>query len=1072
MANLAPPVTQPLTPSPATDKAFTLEGLTANPQGFATPVVPDLQTNTEVHTQEIAQEQQNNAVPLGDVVAENVAQNQIVPLLMKQAGREDLLDDPAFQLTSDVFKEHVQKDVPEEFWDEFDPDDIKSLGQLQQRKAELVEWQESQKIAQAKGVGTGVGLSVLASVLDPAAYALALGTEGVLAPVILTNKLTRLGRAVKGGLLASAGTAPVEGYLAYQDPTYDASDAIISTLTAGAFVGAIAGRMTPEERVLSQMRTSLVAHEAAQSGAVATPKGQKEFAGNVNPDGSFKTAAQVNKDFFKRNARSGTFAANWRLDRGADNFSSNSPKVRALSSVLFDDVAPAKGVLQGETASLWKTRERGRVTRDYMKSHKNTLKAFTEETGASWTKGFQTQKEFNKLVTKALRGQEVTSEAVKKHATEVRRLYDEIAEMARNPGGKEGIGHAIPVKGAEDMKVEDYVNRRWSPQAMDNAIERLGSADAVQKLIASSIRNMDSTTAMEVAGHLMSVTKRSKMGGLDLNRLEASGENLELFLTREHGLKPEEAGRIAGSLKRLTGGTDAGRTGNLKHRLDIDEAMVEDLLESDIDSLFGSYSNTMLGNIALARHGIDSEDTFRRLVQDAQDESYSPAIKSGMDQRKRDRESVNLQEAYDHLIGRPVRDNPASGFSTTGRLLRKFNYSRLMNMVGIAQLAELSNIMAHTGVKAFLANVPELAKLKRRAASGDFTDELLEELSDLTGGLGDFRLLHRSAQRVEEFGGAEGMREGWLSWGERKLDGMNNITSDISGFNLINQQLHAMTLKSMTQTFMDAARTGKHTLSVDRLRELGIDDALMKNIKKELMKASRDGNGKVKKLNLEDWDDATRVKFGNALRRWNNTIIQENDFGVLPGFMSHPAVKLLMQFKSFMVGAYSKQLLNNIKHADRKTAMVAIGGLVGGCLSYTTYVYASAIGREDKEQYLKRMMSTKALAAGSLQRSSWASIMPGIIDIPSSLGAYDPIFDTRAGSGLNSNWLTGSASYDLAVNGVGKLGSELVESAKQQEFTQNTARSIAGVLPFQNALVIRNVLNTLYGHLRTDPNYD
>lgn len=1005
----------------------------------------------------------------GDVIAEAYDQNQIIPMLLRQANRPDMEDDPTFNLTPDVFKEHVQgAGVPEQFWDEFDPASTRSLGQLQERVQEIKAFQEREKILMSKGAVAGVGTSVLASLLDPAAIGVGIATEGALAPYILAGKATRVTRAVRAGILTMAGTAPVEGYIAYNDPTYDASDAIISTLAAGHFGAALAARTRPYDRAIMDLHQAAIADEAAQAGAKVTPKGRSEFGKFVDEDGTPQSAEKVNTSFFERNKGWKTFASNLRLDRAATNMGSDSQKVRGLSSVLFEDPAAAKGTLKGETATLWKSREQGRVMRTYLKAKQVQFKGFMQEKGYSWTDSFRAQREFNLEVTRALRGQEVASEAVKKQAAEVRRLYDDISRQLSNtaPEGKVG---AKPVKGHESATVEDYVNRRWSAASMDAMVNKMGK-EGTQKLIAGALRGMSGETAMEVADHLMQVTMRSRQGGLNIDGITKEGANLEGFLAREHGFDEADSKRIADSLRRLTGGKDAGNASNLKARLDLDESAVEELLENDIDTLFSGYANTMLGHVALARQGIPDQASFERLVQEAQEELYSTPIKGKKDEWNRKNQIKNLQEAYDHLVGRPVGEDPNTAYATTGRLLRKFNYSRLMNMVGLAQIAEFGVMASHVGYKSMLRNMPELAKLQRKMKNGDFKDDLVEELSDLMGGWGDYRLLHRSAQRIEEFGGTEGK----LSKTERALDGMNAITTDISGFNYINQVLHVYAMKSMAQTFLDVARTGKkHVLSTDRLRELGIDDALMKQIKAEMVKsggAQWSSSGKLKTMNLERWDAEVRVKFGNALRRWGNTVIQENDFGEMPAFMSTTTGKLLMQFKSFMLGSYVKQVVNNVKHADRLSAMMLFNTTFSGALSYLAYVGASSVGREDQDKYLERMLDTKAVAAGAFQRSSISAFIPGIIDTPAMLGVYDPVFDTRA-SGLQSNLITGSASYDLGSKAV-TFGQEAVEAIKDEEFTSQTARSFFSLVPFQNALGIRNALNVLYDELPEDMSFD
>lgn len=126
--------------------------------------------------------------------------------------------------------------------------------------------------------------------------------------------------------------------------------------------------------------------------------------------------------------------------------------------------------------------------------------------------------------------------------------------------------------------------------------------------------------------------------------------------------------------------------------------------------------------------------------------------------------------------------------------------------------------------------------------------------------------------------------------------------------------------------------------------------------------------------------------------------------------------KLLMQFKSFMMGAYTKQLLNNVKHADRVTTMMFLNGTFAGLVSYLAYVGASSAGKSsyERERYLDKMLDPMQMAAGAFQRSSISTIIPGIIDMPAMLGLYDPLFDTRA-SGLQSNLITGSCPSSCVV---------------------------------------------------------
>ena len=62
-----------------------------------------------------------------------------------------------------------------------------------------------------------MALRMGAAITDPFAIAVSIGTEGVAAPAIWGNKLSRLGRVFRGSATAATTNAAIEAYLVSQN---------------------------------------------------------------------------------------------------------------------------------------------------------------------------------------------------------------------------------------------------------------------------------------------------------------------------------------------------------------------------------------------------------------------------------------------------------------------------------------------------------------------------------------------------------------------------------------------------------------------------------------------------------------------------------------------------------------------------------------------------------------------------------------------------------------------------------------------------------------------------------------
>jgi hypothetical protein len=171
--------------------------------------------------------------------------------------------------------------------------------------------------------------------------------------------------------------------------------------------------------------------------------------------------------------------------------------------------------------------------------------------------------------------------------------------------------------------------------------------------------------------------------------------------------------------------------------------------------------------------------------------------------------------------------------------------------------------------------------------------------------------------------------------------------------------------------------------------------------------------------------------------------------------MANPAVRLKMQFRTFMLGSWDAQFMSNsyaLMQGDRARALAYFSSsMFAAAIAHTLRVSLVAAGmpEEQRKQYLDRMLSPKALAAASFSRAGWSSFLPGAIDTVIQPLGFDPLFSYRS-TGLSQD-IFGNPAIDMIddiYNGAGSVGRSLRDgrTLSKHEVTSFTN----GLLPFQN----------------------
>jgi hypothetical protein len=235
---------------------------------------------------------------ISDAIAANTSYSQIAGAaidqewisswVLKSGNGEDLTPNYNFEINDIVPDketwDELKKGVNEEFLDAFNITD--SLPVLRRTKAKILDVQEKTAILNSKGMVTGVTARLLAAVLDPSAWTLAIATDGVMAPAIIMNKASRLTRIVRGGLAAGTTNAAIEMSLASQNPTLGLREVLIASGAGFVLGGTLRGlratnRIDDDEAAMIKAVDDFVkvkeGQDVVESGLEFTTKGNKRY---------------------------------------------------------------------------------------------------------------------------------------------------------------------------------------------------------------------------------------------------------------------------------------------------------------------------------------------------------------------------------------------------------------------------------------------------------------------------------------------------------------------------------------------------------------------------------------------------------------------------------------------------------------------------------------------------------------------------------------------------------------------------------------------------------------------------
>ena len=1075
----------------------------------------DLIVNTDyLSTQDeklLKETEEKEKISIGEGIKLAAQQEMILPSLLKSFSQPELEPNYDFRLDDELFDD-LSKDIDPSYWDEFS--NASSKQQAYQIRQRILDAQEANKKLQTLGF-TGTALRVGAAILDPAALAADAVTFGLARPFIYANRASRISKYIRGGFIGSGQAALVTTPVVITDPTRDIDEIGYAAMMGGAITSGLTRFLGPKHPDINkfdakseELAKAIEKKTLKEDGFKPTDKGNKYFSSDKNPEINnnideidnltaknevMLPSKQFIKDvkegveaddllnnFFDRLDKTPEVAGKLRIDKSFLLRKSNNPRMRAASEKLLEDSVGNKDYSRSIlTADIHKNNYAGTRLTSFYKDYEPAFEQYLKEIGKT-TKfksyNLNDRMQFSNLVSRAVRGEVVDFLSVTKGANATRKLFKGMLDDLRKDG----------VEGAADiLDNPNYFPRHWSIERMQNVQESIGYDKIINFLKNSLVKgsdNLSDADGLKLAGHIWRMINTAKFSdGFSVDRILKTTDETELrAIIKDY--TDLEVKEIEDLIKVLLKPQKPQVPARLQRRASFDETHEEiidgkkikftDMLDNNTEGVVGAYINQMSGHVAFARVGIKSKNDYQKILDFIKEGYTTPEVakkystKTG--QIKKNFELETLETIYKNVIGIPTEKNIQGGLATVLRNLRKYNYANVFNQVGFAQIPELGNIIGTAGVRTFIKYIPEFKNIVTRAKDGKLSNEFLDEIETLVSGTGSNRLVDSVINRTDDFAGMT-TKVGKI---EKTLDVATRITSDFSGFHAVDtlsRRLAAIT------SFDKLARhaTGKLKLKprdIKRYKNIGFSEKELEDVFRNIRKNSTFIEGgltgrKIRRLNVDKWDNQDLViKMSLYMNRHLRRVIQENNYGEMVALGADSSLgKTLLQFRNFVLTAYSKQLQHGLHMRDFVFFSSFASSTLIASLVYVAQQQIQAIGKkgETREEFLEQRLSPEAIGGATFQRNTYSTLIPPILDMGLYYSGNDTMFNYRS-SGLETNLWTGNPTYSLLQ----KTGGAIRSTGKavfddEYDFSKRDAYKWLRILPYQNMLGVRNLTQYL-----------
>jgi len=775
--------------------------------------------------------------------------------------------------------------------------------------------------------------------------------------------------------------------------------------------------------------------------------------------------------------------------------------VQKFAELAFPD--PVVGSKGGNTMIEYKDNKMRQILYEFNNSRDVAYRSFLKKDPSlnELSTASKTEK-FNEVISDIIEFPDIarnytniTPEMVKHASQGANALDDVLTTVAQS--GREGWGDI-----GKTRSILNYFPHVHSTNKLRNAIDEYG-LDEMVRLYGAGLRKQlpdmeEKQFTKMIKGIIDNITSTRHFGKEASFARGFQGTNEAGFreFLEELGLDKDQIDAIANKFKTKDGVT---LDPNARRRLPFDltakievkskktgktrSLSLKDLTDRNAERVINKYANQVLGQASMARFG--------GFINNREYDKFINRIKN------RNKNNIAYQEKdfNDHLsildvvssslLGRrnPLEANDPTGIKARriARLIGDYNFLRLFGQVGFAQGAELFGALGEAGWLVSLRAMPQLNDVVTKLRSGNYkiNDPFLKELEAYGVPVGLDKFMNSPTARLE--GDDVFLMDDTataLNNIEIKSGKAKRFVADISGLNPMTMLSQVWSSKALTMKIVnriiDLSKTYKtnqiyQNLKLGdqvRFRQLGWTKDEFNNIAKNIKKHSLVENGNFKALNLDNWDIEARSSYVTGISRWIDRVVQRTDLASMNKWFTNDFVKLIIQFRTFSLGAYEKQLLNGLYTLDQtrgkdfETYNRFISSMVGAGLFASAQTYINSFGMRDRKEYLRERLSPSNIAKIAFLRSSWSTLIPAGIGTINAFFSEEDFFGYGRNTELSSRLVAGIPSVNLGENIIRstRLLTKVMTDPNYKPSESELKKSLS-IIALHNALVIKNMNN-------------